>query len=529
MKKYLAMLLALVMLFACAACGDDSGNKNSNPKSQNEAVTKNGNENSDDNSENVGPKTLIVGTTNDVTIPFDNINVTNINGFGLCYDVLTYVDPYTGERTSHVLDDWYYEDNLHLVLKIKEGVTFTDGTPLTGDDLIYTYTDMLGRAGNDASALSYFDWDNATVSDDGLTVVIPTYEEYAPGISALDSWIENKAFDEAHPSDDTIWWNTVQGTGPYYCVEQVDGSHSTYALRDNYWGDEEYEFDTVTLKYYSDLNALFIDYQNGVIDVALNVGSYAYETIQAGGVANTTVKLHGDGNPIDLCLNYSTVEAWNNPLVRQAVAHAIDVEALGIAGLEGLYKINGSLIPETADYYEYVGEYEYDPELAKQLLTEAGYPNGFTFTLTSYEKYSDLAEALQDQLAQVGIDMELDIGQMLPQLKKIIDPSTEAVFLNALTDNAGEPSLAYVKLVADSQTPTAAVPDEGWNELLASSYTMDTTAREAIIKEIQQNFYDNVWQITLFEKCEAWCYNNQILPENFEAYVGGVSTFRVEK
>jgi len=474
--------------------------------------------------------TLTIGTTNDITIPFDNTNATNINGFGLCYDRLTYLDPYTGERVSNILDDWYYEDNLHLVLVIKPGVTFTDGTPLTGEDLIYSFADELKRGGNNANNLANFDFDDAVVSTDGLTVTIPTYEEYAPGIVALNSWIENKAFDEAHPADDDIWWDTVQGTGPYYCKEQVDGAYSTYVLRDNYWDTGEFEFNTIQFKYYADTNALFIDYENGAIDVALNIGAFNYNNITAGTVANTTVKLEGDGNPITLCLDYDRVEAWNNPLVRQAFAHAIDVSKLGVTGFEGLYKIDGSILPETAAYYENVGVYEFDIEKAKELLKQAGYPNGFEFTLVTYEKYEKMAVAVQDMLAQIGVTANLDIGQMMPQLKKMLAGKADAIFMNGVTDNSGEPSMAYQRFVSPTDNvPAASIPDADWNALLESSFTLDTEKREQIIREMQQNFYDNVWHVTLLEKCEAWCYKTDRLPEGFEAYIGGVPTFRVAK
>lgn len=506
MKRYIALLLALMMIVACSACGSGGGGSTAG----------------------VDSDTLIIGTTNDVTIPFDNTSVSNVNGLGLCYDKLTYLDPYTGERVSNVLEDWYYEDDLHLVLKIKEGVTFTDGTPLTGEDLIYTFSDEIDRGGTNANVLVNFDWDMATVSDDGLTVTIPTYEEYAPGIASLSSWIENKAFDEAHPADDEVWWNTVQGTGPYYCVEQVDGAYSTYALRENYWGSEAYMYKTITFKYYADMNALFIDYENGEINVALNIGSFNYDSAMNGGVADTTVKLEGDGNPITFCLDYTRVEAWNNPLVRQAIAHAINIDDLGVAGFEGLYKIDGSIIPESAAYYKRVGTYEYDLELSRQLLEEAGYADGFSFTLVTYEKYEDMAEALQDMMAKIGVDMQLDIGQMMPQLKKMLAGEADAIFLNGTTDNSGEPSLAYQKLVTPTDNVQAAsVLNPEWNELLASSYTMDLEKREQIIHEIQDSFYENVWQVTLLEKCEAWCYRNGALPEGFEAYIGGVPTFRV--
>ncbi|MCD8332109.1 MAG: ABC transporter substrate-binding protein, partial [Oscillospiraceae bacterium] len=456
---------------------------------------------------------------------------TNVNGCGLCYDRLTYVDPYTDERVSNILEDWYYEDDLHLVLVVKEGVTFTDGTALTAEDIVYTFTDEIARGGNNTVALSNFDWDNAVVSDDGMTVTIPTFEEYAPGIISLsDSWIENEAYDDAHPVDDEAWWDTVQGTGPYYCVEQVDGAYSTYALRDNYWGEEEYEFDTVIIKYYSDSNALFIDYENGAIDVALNIGEYNYQTVLDGGVENTTVKMFGDGNPLVLCFDYDRVEAWSNSLVRQAVAHAIDLDALGIAGFDGLYKINGSFIPETADYYEYIGVYDYNVELAKELMEEAGYGDGFSVTMIVYEKYSALAEALQAQLAEINIDVQLDIGEMMPQLERLLAGEADATIIPTNTDNSGEPSNAFIKLVdVNNNILAAQVHDADWNALLTASYTMDTDARETLIKQIQQEFYDNVWQVSLVEKTEAWCYNNTVLSENFEAYVSGKSVFRVEK
>lgn len=531
-KRLLALALALVMVFCLCSCG--SKDNTEQPDGAQTTPSDNGTVNEDTshiigNGEVVAKDELIVGTTNEVSIPFDNMTNSNINGIALCYDFLVYLDNVTGELKSDILDEWYYEDETTIVMKVKDGVTFSNGMTLTAEDIVWSFAARLATGQPQTDDFKNFDWDNAVISDDGLTLTVKTFEPYAPGLTVLSSKsIECKAQHEQYSEDSDFWWNNTCGTGPYYLIEQVDGAYATYALRDDYWGDEEYMFKNVTMKHYGEETALYIDYQNGNVDIAMNLGAYSYEQLKAGAVDNTVVRLQGQGNYDQLHANPATVEAWNDVNFRLAVAHAIDWDSLAIAAYDGLAKPCDSIFTSTCVGYESQGIYEYDPDLSRQLLEQAGYGDGITLELLTRDRNSALAEALQGMLAEVGINLDLSIVEFGVLIPKMSAGECDFLLTDVNTDNLGEPSSAYGSFGNEANLPSQKITDAHWNELTASaSKIIDTDERVAVLQEIQEYAHEQCFFIPLMERCEVWCFNTTVLPSDFNCYYGGVTNFAV--
>lgn len=506
-KKALALLLACCMIFTLVACG-------SKPDSSNTPDDGAGNE--------TESKTLVIADTDDVTLNFTNDGVTyNVFGNALCYDCLSFPNQATGQRESALLESWTNE-NKQLTLKLKEGITFTDGTPLTGEDVIWSFKRYVD-AGTAGENLLAFDWENATVSDDNLTVVIPTFENYAPGISALDDMqIVCKAYQEAHPADDECWFTTVQGTGPYYCAEQVSGVSSTYKLRDNYWGDMKFSYDTIVVKFYSDNTAMAIDFEDGKIDIIQRLDNFTYEQIQKGEIENATAKLLMEGNVVVFCVDYKNVEAWNDVRVRQAFAMAIDYDAIGIGGFGGTYKRVDSLYPDSCIGYV-SNPWENNIEKAKQLMADAGYGDGLTLKFCTRDRYADAAEVLQGQLAQIGVTLDIEIVDTMTLFDRFQSGEIDAGMGWWMSDCSGEPSLIFNEAVEGNSKYTYRVYDKEWNELIAKCNTETNDAKRVeLLQELQQSYHDNVWQIVILDQAKTWCYNAEKLGENFELFRGGV-------
>lgn len=516
LKKALALLLACCMFFAIAACGTEKDQGSANTNSGNDAAANSGNE-----SGTAESKTLVVADTDDVTLNFTNDGVTyNVFGNCLCYDNLSYPNQYTGERESSILESWTNADK-KLTLKLKEGITFTDGTPLKAEDIVFTFKRYVD-AGTANDGLKAFDWENVTVSDDGLTIVIPTFENYAPGISALDDMpIVCKEYQEAHPADDECWFTTVQGTGPYYCAEQVSGVSSTYKLRDNYWNDEEFVYDTIVVKFYSDNTAMAIDFEDGKIDIIQRLDTFTYEQIQAGEIDHATAKMLMEGNVVVFCVDYERVEAWNDVRVRQAFAMAIDYDAIGIGGFGGTYKRVDSVYPDSCIGYV-SNPWEHNVEKAKQLMEEAGYGDGFTLKFCTRDRYADAAEVLQGQLAQIGVTLELEITDTMTMFDRFASGEVDAGMGWWMSDCSGEPSLIYDTAVSTASSLPYRVFDEEWLDLISKCDTeTDEAKRIELLHELQQNYHDNVWQIVLLDQAKTWCYNAEKLGEDFELFRGG--------
>lgn len=537
MKRLVSCFLAICMLFALAACGkDDAGNNNAtndNDAAQNNNVDQNSDagKNNDVSSE---PQKLTVGSTNKVTLSFDGANEANTFGFALCCDMLVYIDT-DGEVKSHILESWESADE-GLTMTLKEGVTFTDGKPCTAADILFTFRDANERGMGSKDWVEYFDWDNAEISNNDLTLFIPTPEPYAAGIVSLtrtSAYIKSEAFLEEHPFGDEIWWDTVQGTGPYECVEQVDGAYSLYKLRDNYWGDEEFVYDEIQFNYYSDQNAMAIELQNGVIDCALDISAFYYNEFSDD--SDYTTKKHGEGNIVCVAFDEKAIPAFQNEKVREAISLAFNADEAGIIGAEGMYEVAESILPKSSFGYKSTGAYlngsEADIERAKELMAEAGYADGFDCTLTVRDNFVGIGEVVQGALSKIGIRCEFEALEFMNFIMKNRSNEIELTVAQVQSDNSGEPADIYSNFMTTQDADLGVIFEDDFNELCnKANTTVDPVERQKLVEEIQDYIYEGNYRVYLYEQQKGWVYKVGTLPEDFECYWGNIpGGFRLEK
>ncbi len=527
----------VVSLCACGSSSEESAEAAADAESaeaETEVAEETGEEeeevaSEDTSTEKVSKDELVVGTTNDVTIAFDNFDSNNVNGEALCYDYLVYMDPDTNEFVSDVLEDWHWEGDTTLVMQIKPGVTFTNGDTLNGDDLIFSYQGRLESGVPQVEQLANFDWENAVVSDDGLTLTVDTFEEYAPGVAVLSQFtVESKRQHETYDIEDEIWWSTTCGTGPYKLVEQIDGVSATYELRDDYWDDsKEFMFDTVVIKHYGDETAEYTDFVNGNIDVALNLNEYSYQQLSNGEMEDAVVKLQTQGNYSCLSGNYEE-DLWSDTNFRLAIAHSIDLDTLNITGFDGLGAVMDSIFPSNCIGYESVGIYEYDVDLAKEYLADSTY-DGSTLKILARDRASSVAEGLQAMFTAIGVDSEVEALEFANYIDDMTSGNFDFIIIDMNTDNTGEPSNVYSNLGdADNLTPAYKVYDSGWNDKIPAANSVDEAERVEALAELQEYAYENAIVVPLMDRYEVWAYNNTVLPDDYNCYYGGYTKFVVE-
>lgn len=529
MKKIVALLLALAMVMSLAACGGtDAGKTDGNQADGSQATADAGNNGSETKAaepDNGEPQTLRIGSTQKVTVPLDGANEANMFGFGLCMDLLVYMDE-DGNFASDILESWESTDD-GLTMTLKEGVNFTDGRPLTAEDVLWSYTDAVERGAGSDTWSKYFDWDNAEISNNDLTLYIPTFEPYAPGIVALttgSSYIKCKSYIEEHPYEDEIWWDVVEGTGPYECVEQVDGAYSLYRLRDNYWDTSKtFKYDEIRFNFYSDQNAMAIELQNGEIDIALDINDYYYNEFSDD--SQYITKLHGEANLTSVAFDETKIEAFKDPKVREAITLAFDAEEAGIVGAAGMCTVADSILPSNCFGYKSTGAYlngtDDDIAKAKELLKEAGYENGFDVKLSVRDRDSDIGEYVQGALDKIGIRCEFEAMEFMNYIMANRNGEIECTVGELQSDNSGEPALIYQNFTTDQSANLGVIFDEEFNDLCKkATSTVDHTERQKIVEDIQDYVHDNFYRVVLYEKAKAWVYNADVLPEDFEIYRG---------
>lgn len=289
--------------------------------------------------------------------------------------------------------------------KLREGVKFHNGDDFTAEDVKYS----LERAkaspnmGFLVEAVT-----NVEVVDD-YTVRIETEYPFAPLLAHLAhpgvSIVNRRSIEEA---GDNYGATVAVGTGPFVFKEWVSGSHVTLVRNENYWG-EPAKVEELIIRGIPEGTVRAIELETAGVDIA-----YDLEPMD---------ELRLSGTPGIVLDKYETLSTsyvgfnvlkppLDNKLVRQAINYALDVDAVVDYIYTGLAaKLDTPLPPKVWGYNPNVEGYYYDPDKARALLAEAGYPDGFKISLWTNDNplRMQIAEMFQANLAEVGIDVDVQI------------------------------------------------------------------------------------------------------------------------
>lgn len=291
------------------------------------------------------------------------------------------------------------EDGLTYTITLRDDVTFHSGKALTSADVKASVEAVTAEDSQSARASS-FAVISAVETPDDATVVFTLSE---PSISFLYNlayiWIVN--------GEATDLTTTEDGTGPYTLDEWKQGSTLTLTRWDDYWG-EPAKNGEVVFDYYTDATAQSNALLTGEIDLITSIQSP--DALAQFDNDDYTIS-EGTSTTKELLAFNDRVAPFNDPLVRKAIYSAIDTKKLLNSIWADYGTLIGSMVPPTDPWYEDLTDVNpYDVDLAKQQLAEAGFPDGFEFTLDtpSYDPHPAVAEFLQSQLAEVGITVNIN-------------------------------------------------------------------------------------------------------------------------
>ncbi|MGI5971561.1 MAG: ABC transporter substrate-binding protein [Oscillospiraceae bacterium] len=402
-----------------------------------------------------------------------------------------------------------WADNLTCEVKVKENVTFNNGEPVLGEDILYAF--QMSAKGMMAINFTCLDIENSYVKDDGMTVVFKLNYEYGPfeEYTLEIPCIVDKSACEDWEVSDPRWWDQPITTGPYRIVENISGSHLTLEKRDDYWNkDNMPEWDMIVIHYFSDQTAMFVAFENGELDIVMNMASTDYDRVVAGDVKNADTVAYGTvGHKANYCLymNPNRPE-FNDPKVREAIAYAIDREAVGTVCFGGLYKLPTSVLSESTRYYKKTGAYGYDLKYAKQCMAESSYSQGFTVEAVCVIGEDIMWEVIQGNLAQIGIDVKISTYDMMTAIGMLLGGAGD-VMLSAAGNKFCEPYVELSSACDDSGLPVTRIMDEQYNEWFdAALFTTDRAQREENYAKVQQWLHDNFQSIPVVEPTYSYAY-----------------------
>ena len=323
---------------------------------------------------------------------------------------------------------------------LREGVTFQDGAAFTSEDVMFSYE----RASNEAADVrSWF----APVSEvrviDDFTIDFvtsapnPLFPDSIANFMILDKdWAESN--DAALPARDSENFATmnVNGTGPFTLASRDPGVRTVLAPHDAWWDEANHNVTEATFTPIGNsatgLAALLsgeIDFIQPIPlqDVAQVEGRDGFKVLEG---EETRVIMFGFGHEHNALLYSSDVTDANpfqDPRVRLAAAHAIDIASIDRVLFRGKIEPASQLVPAGISGFSEANtdRPEFNPERARELLAEAGYPDGFSFGLKcTNDRYINdeaLCRAAASMFAAVGLDAELSTGPVRdywPQLRE---------------------------------------------------------------------------------------------------------------
>lgn len=316
------------------------------------------------------------------------------------------------------IDSWTMaDDNRSVVLHVREGMTFhRTGNPVTADDVAYWFERAQGLETGPAANMSLSKIDSwRKISDMEVEVTfsdVPAYfffmfRDQASGL--LDS-VDIKA----NAAQDDPWGTeyvaqTDVASGEYEIESQTPGSELVLRAFDGYWGEKPY-FDRIVIKIVPAEADRALLLQQGAVDIAQELSTDTLASLE--GTEGVNVLSIKSRNQIMMGLNV-TKEPFIDTTLRQAVAYAIPFERIVEEVYENEGIVSQGVIPVLGAYHDpETYPYKYDPDISRELLAEAGHPDGFEFTVHLSEGNATIEQAavfVQTSLREVGIEMGIEV------------------------------------------------------------------------------------------------------------------------
>jgi len=309
----------------------------------------------------------------------------------------------TGEVVPGLAESWEIsDDGLSYTFRLRDGVTFHDGSAMDAEDVKFSLDRARGEDSLNAQKALFEGIAEVTVVDP-LTVEVTLSE---PDGTFLFNMAWGDAVIVAPESIEGIQQTPV-GTGPFTFERWVTGDRIEMSRNPDYWGEAP-ALEAVTFRFISDPTAAFAAMMAQDIDAF--AGFPAPENLAMFEADPRFQVLVGstEGETI-LAMNHGDAH-FSDPKVREALSHAIDRQAIIDGAMFGYgTPIGTHFAPHNPDYVDLTELSSYDPELAKTLLADAGYPEGFTTTLKlpppSYARRG--GEIIAAQLREVGIETQI--------------------------------------------------------------------------------------------------------------------------
>lgn len=390
-KKLLALFLALVMVGAVLpGCGDgskDPGGQGNNGKT----------------GEPVKGGEITVGIAQDLDDSLDPHQTVAAGTREVLFNIFEgLVKPNSdGEMIPAVAEKYELsEDGTTYTFTLREGVKFHNGQTVTAEDVVYSINRCAAvPEGQEKPLVAAFSAVKSVEALDEKTVAVTIAQRDLEFISYMTAAII--------PADYENQDTAPVGTGPFRFVSRTPQQDFVMERFEDYWGAPAW-LDKVTYKICENADALVMNLNGGSIDLCAHLTS-----AQASQLNQSFQVLEGTMNLVQAIYLNNQAKPFDNQMVRQALCYAIDRQGIMDMVADGHgTAVGSSIYPAFTKYFlpELVDKYPHDVAKAKELLAQAGYPDGFDMTISvpnNYQPHMDTAEVVAEQLREAGINVTI--------------------------------------------------------------------------------------------------------------------------
>jgi len=323
----------------------------------------------------------------------------------MIFETLVSLNPRTMELEPGLAVSWDFEDAQTLNMELRQGVYFSNGDPFTADDVSFT----IERAIESTHTRSMFEMIEYVEIHDDHNITLHLSEPFMPILHTLSTGqlgivnanvARELGFDGFHE-------NPV-GTGRFIFDSQVLGDRTVVVRNENYWGELPH-LRQITFRVIPEQPIRFIEVETGNADIGFSILPTDVQRAEE----TDSVVLH---RHLNFSYNYIGFNTASGPLadirVRQAIAHALQLQPIIDNAFAGTGMPGTGPLTTLHDMSIATEPFEFDLDRSRELLAEAGFPDGLSlrfWTNAGNQARADVAQLVQSQLRQVNIDVEVEI------------------------------------------------------------------------------------------------------------------------